>query len=80
MNKQISALVGLAFALIIQTVAQANTSISNLPTLAPVLKQTMPAIVNIAVQGTLPAIPDMRPEGDPESRQISCSRLPGQTP
>ena len=68
MNKQISALVGLAFALIIQTVAQANTSISNLPTLAPVLKQTMPAIVNIAVQGTLPAIPDMRPEGDPESR------------
>lgn len=45
----------LSIALIITSqITKAETTSNNLPTLAPTLKQAMPAIVNIAVQGILP--------------------------
>lgn len=36
----------------------AKTNTNNLPTLAPTLQKTMPAIVNIAVQGIIPNVPN----------------------
>ena len=47
------------------TTVQASTVPPELPTLAPVLKKVMPAIVNIAVQGYVPlSIPSMSDEGN----------------
>ncbi len=42
----------------------AATSVENLPTLAPVLKKTMPAIVNVAVQGYIQVGPGANSDAD----------------
>lgn len=43
--------------LLLGSLASAATVVNNLPTLAPVLKKSMPAIVNVAVQGYIPSSP-----------------------
>ncbi len=65
----------LALCLFLTTTASFATNKHNdtLPTLAPILKKAMPAIVNIAVQGLMPSIPAVseqeNPEDGPPSRQ-----------
>lgn len=49
------------------TMAHAQPSFNALPTLAPVLKQAMPAIVNVAVQGIVPSMPPAASNDDNDS-------------
>lgn len=54
----------LAMPLLAMSMAHAADSVTQLPTLAPVLKNAMPAIVNVAVQGVTPgAAPAAEGEG-----------------
>lgn len=61
-----------AVCLLASFLLHATDKIEQLPTLAPVLKNTMPAIVNVAVQGTIPgSFPAMeedenRGQGEPQ--------------
>lgn len=48
-----------------------------LPTLAPMLKKAMPAIVNIAVQGAIPTIPTVSEQDDPDSPPSRPKLIPG---
>ena len=54
MKQRLHALL-LAMPLLVMSMAHAADSVTQLPTLAPVLKNTMPAIVNVAVQGITPS-------------------------
>ena len=57
--------------------AHAAAEVSQLPTLAPVLKNAMPAIVNVAVQGTLPgALPGADDEDNQEKPQPNAPEKP----
>lgn len=53
-----------------------NTS-NTLPTLAPMLKKAMPAIVNIAVQGNIPSTPTIAEQDDPDSQPSRPKIIPG---
>ncbi|MCR9191660.1 MAG: Do family serine endopeptidase [Gammaproteobacteria bacterium] len=46
-----------------------NDTVPALPTLAPVLKQAMPAIVNVAVQGVIPSLPPAAAENDKDQEK-----------
>lgn len=52
------------FAALFTGSVMAATSVENLPTLAPVLKKTMPAIVNVAVQGYIQVGPGANNDAD----------------
>lgn len=53
----------IAIPLLVGSIVHASEPATLLPTLAPVLKNSMPAIVNIAVQGVIPGVIPV-PEGD----------------
>lgn len=53
--KQIVRTFLISIPLLVASTSWAAEPVPQLPTLAPVLKNTMPAIVNVAVQGTIPA-------------------------
>lgn len=48
-----------------------------LPTLAPMLKKAMPAIVNIAVQGEIPTFPTVAEQDDQDSPPSRSKMIPG---
>ena len=56
--------------------AQKPIAKNSLPTLAPTLKRSMPAIVNIAVQGVVPTFPSVGDEQNPNQPSAPQS-LPG---
>lgn len=63
-------------ALLVTTVTFAAVEVNNLPTLAPVLKSAMPAIVNVAVQGVIPGNMPGAEEEEDSSRE-SKPQQPG---
>ncbi len=54
-----------------------NNHTDTLPTLAPMLKKAMPAIVNIAVQGEIPTLPTMTEDESPDNQQSRPKLMPG---
>ena len=65
--QQISKVLLILSSFLITGLCVAATKVNNLPTLAPVLKKSMPAIVNVAVQGYIPASSSSAgPEDDEE--------------
>lgn len=77
MNK-IKYILGIAFSILLST-AEATTDQSLLPTLAPVLKNAMPAIVNVAVQGVIPGMLPSSPEDQEPPERHPMPSLPQQS-
>ena len=75
--KRFGSLICAALFLLKFTTAYANPPQPSLPTLAPMLKQVMPAIVNIAVQGVIAEPqPNMDNEGPPANKAPTEPNLP----
>ncbi len=75
--KRFGSLIFAALFLLKFTTAYANPPQPSLPTLAPMLKQVMPAIVNIAVQGVIAEPqPNMDNEGPPANKAPTEPNLP----
>lgn len=62
MYKKIIVLIGFFALAMVAQASPAEKDPSSIPTLAPVLKKSMPAIVNVAVQGVIPSAMDTSPE------------------
>lgn len=70
--------IGIALCAILTSVKAAPDQ-SLLPTLAPVLKTAMPAIVNVAVQGVIPGILPPSPDDQETPERPSAPSLPQQS-
>ncbi|KTD00723.1 Protease DO [Legionella geestiana] len=64
MMNRVSKALSIIFLSFLSMTGMAAEDANQIPTLAPVLKQVMPAIVNIAVQGVMPGIPSAAEEDE----------------